>query len=173
MKYQTNPQLGPFLNHWGCHIHSILEKVEKVSGWNVKFTNENVLTVYYLGMSKGFIQREVFDKNGIPSDGCIILATGKDTHGDEVFNIGAEILGIHYRATEYRYESADYVPKKDEEEILELKRRGYYGSHFVSGTNIVGCNWKKEIEFDPIEGGSNCARDGWIESKRILVIKHI
>jgi len=170
MKFQTNPPLGPFINHWGCHIDSILEKVEKVCGGTKKFSNDDVLTVYYLGMAKGFIQREVFDKNGIAIDGCLVLANGDDTHGDEIFNLGAELLGIPFRAKGYRKEVAAYEPKAGEEEILCLKRKNYAGEHFVAGTNIVGMNWKKEIEFDPIEGGSNCARDGWIDSKRILTV---
>jgi hypothetical protein len=171
MKYQTNTPLGPFINHWGCHITSILEKVEKAGG--VKFTNDDVLTVYYTGMAKGFIQREVFDSNGIPKDGCFILATGNDTHGDEIFNIGAGLLGVPFRATGYRKELANYTPNPGEEELLCLKRKGYDGLHFVAGNNKSGVRLVDEIEFDPVEGGSNCARTGWIDSKRILTIVKI
>lgn len=177
MKFQTNPSLGPFLNHWGCHIHSILSKVEKVCGGAAKFSNDDVLTVYFRGMSEGWIQREVFDKEGRPLDGCLVLARsekdGTRSCGDLIFNFGAELLGVPFLATGYRKESSEYVPVAGEEEILCLNRKSYSGEHFVSGTGIVGSNWKKEIEFDPIEGGSNCARDGWIASKRILTIVHV
>ena len=167
MKFQTNPPLGPFINHWGCHFSDILQKVEKTGGYPKWFSNDDVLTIYYRSMAEGYLQREQFNKNETPLDGCTVQ------NGDKIFNLGAELLGIPFRATDYRHEAADYVPKAGEEEILELKRKGYNGSHFVSGTNIVGCNWKKEIEFDSVEGGSNCSRDGWIESKRILTIVKI
>lgn len=175
MKYQTNPSLGPFLNHWGCHVASILEKVEKASGWTKKFTNDDVVKIYRAGMECGHIQKEVFNADGSPRDGCLILDKDKSgaSDGEFIFNLGAELLGVPFRAKSYRKESADYVPGKGEEEVLELKRSGYNGSHFVAGTNVVGSNWKKEIEFDPIEGGSFCAREGWIESKRILTIEKI
>lgn len=172
MKYQTNKALGPFLNKWGCHIACILQKVEKACGGSKKFTNEDVVTIYKRGIAEGHIQKEEFNPDGTAKIGCLVL--DKDgsgaSDGEFLFNFGAELLGVSVRAKSYRREKADYVPKQGEEEILELKRHGYNGSHFVSGTNIVGSNWKKEIEFDPIEGGSNCARDGWIESKRILTL---
>ena len=45
MKFQTNPELGPFINHWGCFFCSILEKVEKSTGWTKHFSNANVVGV--------------------------------------------------------------------------------------------------------------------------------
>ena len=169
MKYQTNPELGPFLNHWGCHFCCILEKVEIKT--NQKFSNAEVVAIYQKAMSEGYVQKEVRDHENHPIDGCTILDGDKNGagDGDKIFNLGAELKGSPIRAIGYRWESKDYVIKPNEEEILELKRVGYPGSHFVSGTGVPHPElWQHEIEFDPIEDGSQCARHGWIESKRIL-----
>lgn len=127
-------------------------------------------------MRHGFVQQEEFTADGKPFDGCTILNyddQGKwDGHGGMgLFNTACDMFNVHARAVEYRRESKDYQPKAGEEEILELKRSGYHGSHFVSGNGNHGVPLASEIEFDPIDGGSNTARLGWIESKRILTIK--
>jgi hypothetical protein len=161
LKYQTNPQLGPFLNHWGCHICSILCKVEIRGG--VKFTNAEVYAIYQEAIHAGIVQAEIKNELGQPLDGCTVY------DGARLFNLAAGFKGVPDRAASYRHENADYVIKSNEEEILELKRSGYLGSHFVSGTGISNPDhWQGEIEFDPIEGGSQCGRIGYIASKRIL-----
>jgi hypothetical protein len=164
LKYQTNPELGPFLNKWGCFHNSILCKLEKhAKGY--RFTNDDVRRVYVTAMRHGVVQEEAFDGKGKPIDGCDIL------DHMELYNLAAVMFGIRSRCVEYRVEKPDYHTKPNEEEILELKRNGLKGSHFVCGNGSFGVPVKARVEFDPIEGGSNCARDGWIESIRIMVIK--
>ena len=161
MKYQTNPELGEFLNHWGCHVVSIIGLAEKLSQYFISLSNEQVYQVYHDGMWQGAIQKEEWNE-GIPFDGCDVL------DGKAFFNIVTSTFEIPVICTEYRKESKDYVCQNDEMEILELGRDGYNGSHFVIGNGRLSDPWQDEIEFDPIEGGSNCARLGYIKSKRIL-----
>jgi hypothetical protein len=165
MKFQTNEELGPFINHWGCFFCSILEKVEKTTGWTKHFSNENIVGIYVEGMRRGWITKEVF-KNNVPDNGCFVL------DAPAVFNYAAEQLSISARCTKYSGRVSDkYIPKNGEEEILCLARKGYDGFHFVAGNSKPATPWNGEIEFDPIEGGSNCARLGWIDSKRILTLE--
>lgn len=164
MKFQSNPELGPFLNHWGCNVCSILQKVEKKLGYTFKWTNEQIVEVYKLGIVAGFIQDEVYNKDGSPKDGCDVL----DYVG--FFNLAAKYANSAWRAKNMRHAEYNYQPLENEEEILELKRDGYAGSHFVTGNNKANQSpWQKEIEYDGIEGGSQCQKLGWIASKRILV----
>jgi hypothetical protein len=163
MKYQTNEELGVFINKWGCHICSVLCKAEVTSrrfGKYFKFSNSDVGAVYLAGMEKGFIQAEEY-KDGKPFDGCSVL------DGARLFNLAASMFDLPVVATRYRWENKDYTPKEGEEELLELKRTGMQGSHFVCGNGSGG------IEFDPIEGGSQAARLGWVESKRILTVRRV
>lgn len=163
MKYQTNKELGPFLNHWGCNFCSILQKVERKSGYKFKWTNEQIVEVYKNAMHLGIVSPEVVDKDGKPFDGCIVM------DGKLLFNLAAEYAGIDARAKAFRHEEWNYQPHENEEEVLELKRNGYGGSHFVSGNNVANQHpWTHEIEYDGIEGGSRCAQEGWVASKRIL-----
>ena len=165
MKFQTNPELGPFINHWGCFFCSILEKVEKSTGWQKHFSNENVVGIYVESMNRGWITKEEWD-GSTPKDGCFVL------DAPAVYNYAAEFLGSKFRCTKYSGRvSEKYMPKNGEEEILCLARKGYDGFHFVAGTGKECIPWNGEIEFDPIEGGSKCARLGWIDSKRILTIE--
>lgn len=167
MKYQTNPQLGKFINAWGCNLCCILEKVEKSLarfGKAFKFSNPDVVTVYKTAMERGFVQKEVFTEDGEPKDGCTV------NNPKAVFNLCAEMFKLPIYCESFRQADADYIPSDGEEEILELKRAGYNGSHFVSGNGNTK-SLKDEIEFDPIEGGSRCAREGWIASKRIYTIR--
>ena len=167
MKYQTNPPLGKFVNKWGCLFCSVLQKVEKSSlrhGKFFKFSNEDVLSVYERAKQIGIVQKEVFSEDGSPLDGCSVY------NGKALFNLCAAMFNLPVFCESYRQAEAEYAPSEDEEEILELRRDGKDGSHFVSGTGIAGA-LPRIIEFDPIEGGSNSARTGWVESKRILVIK--
>jgi hypothetical protein len=160
MIYQTDERLGPYLNHWGCHICSILHKVEKRN--KVTFDWTQVLAVYKDGMSRGYIQQEVQDVHGNPDDGCSVL------DGKALYNLAAQYKGISELAGAYSHQESSYVPAPNDEEILELKREGYNGSHFVAGNGHTGDTMQSEIEFDPIEGGSHCARDGFINTKRII-----
>lgn len=167
MKYQTNPELGPFVNNWGCNIHSVLEKVEKTSarfGRPFKFSNNDVSAVYVSAMRHGIIGPEVKSEDGAPVDGCVV------NNGKALFNLCAVMYSLPVRCDDMRTESASYTPISGEEEILELKRAGYSGSHFVAGNGVPSKSLANEIEFDPIEGGSQCAKKGWIASKRIYKI---
>ena len=163
MKYQTNPELGPFINAWGCHICCILEKVEKVSGYAYSFTNEAILEVYRQGMADGFIQKEIKDDAGNPVDGCDVL------DGVGFFNLAAQYAGIPHRLKSYMHVGVDFCKLEVEEEILKCAYPGHAGFHFMSGNGIKSNPWQGEIEFDPIEGGSHTAKFGDIIEKRILV----
>lgn len=165
MKYQTNPELGPFINHWGCFFCSILEKVEKSTGWQKHFSNANIVGIYEYGIKHGWITPEVWDGSN-PKDGCFVL------DAPAVYNYAAELLGSKWQCVKYHKVDKLYIPCAGEEEILELGRPGYNGSHFVAGTGAAHVpDWQKEIEFDPIEGGSQCAKVGFIKSKRILTVE--
>ena len=167
MKYQTNACLGKFINAWGCNICSIMEKVEKTSalyGKPFKFSNSDVGGVYTTAMLRGIVQKEVFTEDGEPEDGCTV------NNPKLLFNLCAEMFKLPVFCESFRQADAHYFPAANEEEMLELKRNGYHGSHFVSGNGKPGL-LKDEIEFDPIEGGSRCAREGWIASKRIFTIR--
>ena len=164
MKWQTNKELGVFINKWGCNFISILEKVEKAGKWKLHFSNELVHDIYKECILKRYISAEVWQGKE-PVDGCTIL------YYQGVYNLAAEKLGVKSKCINVRKEPASYNPKRHEEEILELGRNGYNGSHFVSGTGEKGNPWQTEIEFDPIEGGSTCARLGFIKSKRILEVR--
>ena len=139
-----------------------MEKVEVTSaryGRPFKFSNSDVGGVYLTAIRHGIVQKEVRSEDGEPLDGCTVY------NGEALFNLCAEMFSLPVECTEMRTEAKDYKSKSGEEEILELKRKGMEGAHFVSG------NGKGGIEFDPIEGGSRCAKEGWIESKRIYTIK--
>ena len=165
MKYQTNPELGPFINHWGCFFCSILEKVEKSTGWVLRFSNPMVVAIYAGCIERGWISKEQW-KNGQPFDGCWVL------DAPAVYNYAAEQLGSTWRCKSYHKADKTYIPYANQEELLELGRSGYDGSHFVAGTGVAHVpDWNKEIEFDPIEAGSQCARIGFIKSKRILTVE--
>ena len=167
MKYQTNPSHGPFINHWGCNLCCIMEKVEVTSaryGRPFKFSNSDVGGVYLTAIRHGIVQKEVRSEDGEPLDGCAVY------NGKALFNLCAEMFSLPVECVEMQTEGKYYQPKPNEEEILELKRKGMDGSHFVSGNGKSGV-LADEIEFDPIEGGSRCAKEGWIESKRIYTIK--
>lgn len=165
MKFQTNPELGPFINHWGCFFMSDLEKVEKSTGWTKRFSNENVVGIYVYSMNAGWITKEEW-KNGKPFNGCFVL------DAPAIYNYAAEQLGSKWRCTGYRKADKLYIPCAGEEELLELGRDGYNGSHFVAGTGVAHApRWQGEIEFDPIENGSQCAKLGFIKSKRILTVE--
>jgi len=165
MKFQTNPELGLFINHWGCFFCSILEKVEKSTGWQKHFSNANVVGIYTVCMNMGWITKEEWD-GSTPKDGCFVL------DALAVYNYAAEQFGSVWRCTKYRKMDKLYLPYAGEEELLELGRNGYNGSHFVAGTGVIHSpDWRDEIEFDPIEGGSQCAKVGFIKSKRILTVE--
>lgn len=169
MIYQTNPKLGLYLNRWGCYFCSILQKVEKHSG--VKLTEYQALTIYTKAMAAGAVSLEVHDDPSTKADetdGVTILQPAV------VFNIAAAEVGSKCRCRGARKEPAEVLPGPGETEILELRRHDKPGQHFVSGTGAKpkpGRPWQDEIEFDPIEGGSNSAKVGYIASKRILTIQ--
>ena len=141
-----------------------VEKASRVAGKPFKFSNSDVGGVYLSAMRHGLVQKEVRSEDGEPLDGCTVY------NGKALFNLCADMFYLPVECVEMREEAKDYRPKPGEEEILELKRTGMTGSHFVSGNGKSG-PLAKEIEFDPIEGGSVTARLGWIESKRIYVIR--
>jgi hypothetical protein len=169
MKYQTNKELGPFFNAWGCNIDAHLEKIEKVSKWNYSWSNEGILNVYHESMDKGFVQKEKYDCTGDLLDGCTVL------NGIGLFNLAADYAGLNYRCVAYKVETPDYVCKHGEEEILKCQytakdENKTVHTHFMDGLGSNLNPWNKDIEFDPIEGGSNTAKYGHIVEKHILTI---
>ena len=144
-----------------------MEKVEVTSaryGRPFKFSNSDVGGVYLTAMRHGIVQKEVRTEDGELLDGCTVY------NGKALFNLCAEMFSLPVECTDVRTEAKDYKPKSGEEEILRLERKNMEGAHFVSGNGRVGL-LAKEIEFDPIEDGSRCAKEGWIESKRIYTIR--
>lgn len=144
-----------------------MEKVEVTSarfGRQFKFSNSDVGGVYITAIRHGIVQKEVRTEDGEPKDGCTVY------NGKALFNMCADMFDLPCECIDMRTEGKDYQPKPGEEEILELKRKDMEGSHFVAGNGKPGA-LADEIEFDPIEGGSKCARVGWIASKRIYTIQ--
>ena len=161
MKYQTNPSHGKFINAWGCNICSIMCKVEITSaryGKPFKFSNSDVGGVYLEAMRRGIVGPETYTEDGEPLDGCVVF------NGKALFNLCAEMFNLPVYCESMVQAPASYVPTTGEEEILELRRPDYKGSHFVCGDGKGG------IQFDPIEGGSKMARFGYVASKRIYRI---
>jgi hypothetical protein len=164
MKWQNQPQFSLYIQHWYCNVFSHLEKVEKRSGWKYSWTNDGINDISQKAIDAGFVQKNIANLDGTPKDGGDVL------NYVGLFNLAAEYAGISDRAVSMHFSEHDYQPLPNEEEILELKRDGYAGSHFTAGNNVANQTpWNKEIEFDSIMGGSQCAKLGWIASKRILV----
>lgn len=168
MIHQTDKELGPYINKWGCFLISILRLVEKNSN-GYTFSARDILKIYENAMRHELVSREVADEDGKPKDGCTIL----EHRG--LYNMTAEMYGFRTRCLSYRKEDSDYIPDvtKGEEEILELKRDGMAGSHFVTGNGKKSKTVIGRIEFDPIAGGSVTARLGWIESVRIFQTRSV
>ena len=163
MIHQTDKELGLYINKWGCFLISILRLVEK-NGNGYTFSAHDILKIYENAMRHELVGREVADEDGNPKGGCYILKQ------QMLYNMAAEMYGFKTRCLSYRREKPDYIPDitKGEEEILELKRDGMSGSHFVTGNGKKSKTLIGRIEFDPIAGGSVTARRGWIESVRIF-----
>lgn len=168
MIHQTDKELGPYINKWGCFLMAIIQKVEK-NGNGYTFSARDILKIYENAMRHELVRREVADKDGNPKGGCYILKQ------QMLYNMAAEMYGFNTRCLSYKKEDASYIPDttKGEEEILELKRDGMAGSHFVSGNGKKSKTVIGRIEFDPIAGGSVTARRGWIESIRIFQTRSI
>lgn len=169
MLYQTNPKFGLYLNRWGCYFFSLLQKVTCHGG--VEISEAQALTIYTKSMTAGAISLEIHDDPTTKqdeTDGVTILQPAV------VFNIAASEVGAQCRCRGVRKEPADVLPGPGEDEILELRKHDRPGQHFVAGTGVnpkPGRPWQDEIEFDPIEGGSNSAKIGYIASKRIMTIQ--
>ena len=168
MIYQTNRALGAYINKWGCFLVAIIQKVEK-NGNGLTFNERDILGIYENAKRHGFVSQEEANKDGTAKDGCYILEP------QMLYNMVSEMFGFSTRCLSYRKEDANYIPDtiKGEEEILELKRDGMSGSHFVSGNGKKSKTVIGRIEFDPIESGSITARRGWIESIRIFQTRSI
>lgn len=168
MIHQTDKELGPYINKWGCFLISILRLVEK-NGTGYTFRAHDILKIYKNAMRHELVGREVADKDGNPKGGCYILKQRG------LYNMAAEMYGFNTRCLSYRKEDADYIPDitKSEEEILELKRDGMSGSHFVTGNGKKSKTVIGRIEFDPISGGSVTARRGWIDSVRVFTTRSV
>ncbi|VVB60784.1 Uncharacterised protein [uncultured archaeon] len=166
MLFQTDRVFNNFINEYGCNMFSILFKVEKAGLFKKHFTADDINNIYTSAMQCGIVGKESYDSEGRPDNGCYVM------DGAALFNLGARSLGINAECKSISWMDRMYIPGLGEEEILELGRSGYKGSHFVAGNGIVTPDhWNSEIEFDPIEGGSRCGKTGFIKSKRILLIK--
>lgn len=168
MIYQTNRALGAYINKWGCYLMAIIQKVEK-NGNGLKFNERDILGIYENAKRHGFVSQEVTNRDGTAKDGCYVLEP------QILYNMIAEMFGFRTRCLSYRKEDSNGKPNRaiGEEEILELKREGLEGSHFVSGNGKNTKTIPARIEFDPIESGSITARLGWIESVRIFTIRSV
>ena len=166
--YQTNRALGAYINKWGCFLMAIIQKVEK-NGNGLTFNERDILGIYENAKRHGFVSQEKANKDGTAKDGCYVLEP------QMLYNMVSEMFGFRTRCLSYKKEDSDYTPDTTigEEEILELKRDGMSGSHFVSGNGKKSKTVIGRIEFDPIESGSITARLGWIDSIRIFQTRSI
>lgn len=156
MKYQTDKELGPFINKWGCFFISILYHVEKQTG--KEFSCDEILAIYREAIVRGYVQKELADAQGRPLDGCDVYDP------KSVFLLAGGYCKGFYKAPR------DFVPASNEVEILCLARADHKGFHFVAGNkNTKTGKLADEIAFDPIKGGSLTAKLGWIDSKRVLI----
>lgn len=155
MKYQTNAVLGEKINKFGCYFCDILEKVEKCSAWTKHFSNEDVKRIFNTCVSLGYMDED-----------CTVLKSG----APEIFNTGADFLGVPWCCTMMRDENPKYICEPGEEEIMLYTYRDEKGvshSHYMSG------NGNGEIEFDSIEGGSQNAKRGRCIGKRIFKVVNL
>ncbi len=166
MIHQTDRALGAYINKWGCFLISILRLVEKNSN-GYTFQARDILKIYENAMRHELVSREVKDSDGNPKSGCYIL----NQRG--LYNMATEMYGFNTRCLNYYWRPADYQKQTGEDEILELKRDGMAGSHFVTGNGSFGVPVLNRIEFDPIAGGSITARLGWIKSVRIFQTRSV
>lgn len=166
MIHQTDKELGPYINKWGCFLISILRLVEKNSN-GYTFSARDILKIYENAMRHELVSREVADEDGSAKSGCYILKQRG------LYNMAAEMYGFNTRCLNYYWRPANYQKQTGEDEILELKRDGMAGSHFVTGNGSFGVPVLNRIEFDPIAGGSVTARRGWIKSIRIFQTRSI
>ena len=163
MKFQDDPQLGPYINAWGCDFCSLLALVEVKSNGTFTWDYPGILEVYKQGMDHGYVQKEVQNPDGSPADGCTILDF------TSFFALASQYAKVLVVCGGEFYAEHDYQPTGNDAEILELKRDGHAGSHFTLGNGKANQTpWQNEIAFDPIRGGSQTAKLGWIASKRIL-----
>jgi len=163
MKFQDDVNLGPYINLWGCDFCSILRLVEVKSSGTFEWDYPGILEVYRQGMDQNYVQKEVANPDGTPKDGCSVYDFGS------LFNMASEYAKVLAVCGGEFYAEHDYQITGNDAEILELKRDGHAGSHFVLGNGKINLVvWQSEIAFDPITGGSQTARLGWIASKRIM-----
>jgi len=92
VKIPNKSRTWPLLEPLGMSFCCILEKVEQKTG--LKFSNAEVVAVYQQAMHIGIVQKEVFDHEGHPIDGCDIL------NGVAVFNLAAKLKSSPIRSND-------------------------------------------------------------------------
>ncbi len=161
--YQTSPELGVFINKWGCNFMSICYLAAVFIKKSIPVAE--VLRVYQVSMKLGYLQKEVIGPTGQPEDGC-------EVHNYiEIFRL----FGGKCKA--FKSEGMSYVPREGELEILRCRRAGHAGYHFMAGNGVPDqTRWQNEIAFDPIEShfdGTNTIHGSWTQFDGEIVDKRI
>ena len=184
MLYQTDPLLNPndtLWFHFGCRASLPFFWAEQQLG--TKFDNKQILSY-----------RAIAEQTPLKSDPKKMLL------GSQIFvNSETQLFQLIGGKGYYRNDCkngvngnsnwfpADYVPLENEREDLclynpnseklddkgnKIPGSGFF--HFVAGTGKIisaPSPWQGEVLWDPISGGSVTARQGFIHSKRILVLE--
>lgn len=142
MIYQTDKEFPTAINHYGCYLLSLCERLS--SYFPIPFTHDDVLDIFKAGQIHGVIDEEVTLLN--PQAICDI-AVGQ---GKVRFEGKLEAL---------------YIPIDGEFEIVCYHKSGASFNHFCSG------NGKGIVLYDPWSSqGSDSVRNGVLIGKRIFTI---
>jgi hypothetical protein len=148
MLLQSEKDLGPYVNKYGCYMMSIL--FHAMMARRKPMTASEVIAIYVSAKASGLIGPEKADKDGHPIDGCYVNDPAMLYHvagGGHV--LIKKVDGL-------------YQCKADEREILAWFNARTNFTHFTAGNGSGVC------VYDPL-GQSITRSEGVIISKRILV----
>lgn len=152
MYKQTDRRFSPIIQDFGCYFMCILYIVEK---YYLKrdMTISEIQDIYMQGVAKHDIDpEEWYDDRTV--DGCYIRYPVLFIQLVlDYFNLPFDVISCNIST----------IAHKDCFNILYLVR-GEGVHHFVVGTSM------SDIEWDPWDGGSRCAKEGRIESVRCIHI---
>ena len=140
MVYQTDTPLGNVINHFGCYFCSILYFIEKFVG--IQMTDDSVLQIYNSCVANGIIGNECFINDS-----------------DKLMNFVAPGFAVSKGKQDPTYQL-----QQNEFEVLCMYNPKTDFTHFIAGDG------NGNVEFDPIQGGSRTAREGYVKSLRIFSI---
>jgi hypothetical protein len=139
MIWQTDAEFPSEIQHWGCYLLALTERL--TTHFDLPFTHDSVLALYQFGVDNKFIDDEVTLLN--PQDLCdFAIGPGK-----------VMFLGKFPPAHE---------AGSDELEVVCYHKSGASFNHFCSG------NGKGLVLYDPWSpDGSDSVRNGQLIGKRI------